>query len=65
MRIKRHGSSVHRGISSITLNKPRFRWDEKTLQIIIKDIYVEDFSTPSTHDYEIEMGLDEVITWII
>lgn len=61
MKISRRGTYADFGTSSISLSKPKFDWAAEKFQLSIKDTAVSDFSTGSTHNYDIQIRSDEIV----
>jgi hypothetical protein len=60
MTIKRKGSGRDHGIKSVPIEDARFRWEEDDGCIRITKRGVTDFGGASTHDYFIDISLEEV-----
>ena len=60
MIIKRRGSGRDHGPKSVAIEDARFRWEEGDECVRITKRSVNDFTGASTHDYFIDISLEEV-----
>jgi len=60
MKIDRFGSSRNHGMSTITLQEPKFWWNPGAAQFEIRKEAVQDFSTDAAHDYTLSFSADEI-----
>lgn len=59
MKIKRAGTSSHRGQSRIDIDSPTTEWSSSGEDLTLRKVGVRDFSTISKHSYCIEVTLSE------